>query len=122
MSKIKPALTAEEWSKERKSFENRTTGERGMIEFSTIELLEYTNEDGVHNGLHIYGNGLFCNVNAPNLFALSALCLHDQPFGFTRDMLRALRELGHPSQTIEEMDLAWAAMDRIEALLPPEGD
>lgn len=58
--------------------------------------------------------------------ATAALCLHGQPFGFTREdviMLRAarLRLDG------EEQEDAWdksldSLADRIEALLPPEND
>jgi len=99
MSEIKPALTAEEW-----------------VEGRTANGNVYTTIDGV----------LWLESGDKKLIVVSsrakmaALCLHNQPFGFTRDMLRALRELGHPSQTMESMDLADAAIDRIEALLPQE--
>ena len=139
MSEIKPALTAEEWARERKSFYNRTArARRGMMECSAIGLLEYTNENGVHNGLHIYGNGLLCNVNAPNLPALAALCLHEQPFGFTREDVKDERQAYHDAVILarhyqdagmERERLACRARakrhmdraDRIEALLSPEG-
>ena len=125
---MKPALTAEEWARERKSFENRTPKKRrGMIEFSDIKLLEYTDEKGVHNGLHVYGKGLLCNVNAPNLPALAALCLHEQPFGFTQADATMHRDAAHAcitsGQTIgpgsmHEWHISMA--ERLEALLPPE--
>ena len=92
-----------------------------MIEFSSIELLEYASEDVVHNGLHIYRNGLLCNVNAPNLFALSALCLHDQPFGFTREDVEVLTDaVGSVYSSMEGSAKLLSLADRIEALLPPE--
>ena len=59
--------------------------------------------------------------------AVAAVCLHAQPFGFTREMAEAIRELvqrlgnvdpdlGHVFMVGEALEAA----DRIEALLPPE--
>ena len=101
MSEIKPALTAEEWK-------NRHT-ERGYT-FVSVGVDVWLGPPNDKDPL----------VMVQNRHAMAAICLHEQPFGFTRDMLRALRELGHPSQTTEGLDLAYAAIDRIEALLPPE--
>jgi len=51
---------------------------------------------------------------------LGALALHGQPFGFTREMLRAMREYDHYLQSDEDRELAERGFDNIEALLPPE--
>ena len=97
MSEIKSALTAEEWTAWLKD------GARvpEMVDACYTAVFGGRARDGSRH-------------------AQAAVALHGQSFGFTRDMLRALRELGHPSQTIEDMDLANVAIDRIEALLPPE--
>jgi len=141
MSEIKPALTVEEWEgnpsnlfKER-TFKNRSAGRKGLIEFSRITLLECSNEEGIHNGLHVYGNrGLLCNINAPNLHALAAFCLHKQPFGFTKLDVDRHREQAEHRRRLKVEDSLYAnaheeyatwhesMADRIEALLPPEND
>ena len=46
---------------------------------------------------------------------LAGLALHNQPFGFTREMVRCLRDLGHYNQSREDSALAH------EALLPSRG-
>jgi len=46
---------------------------------------------------------------------LAALCLHNQPFGFTREDVKLLRAFANLC-TSDFRNLA----DRIEALLPPE--
>jgi hypothetical protein len=52
--------------------------------------------------------------------ALAALCLRDQPFGFERRDVEALkRELEYNPQ-IREVATLQSLVDRIEALLPPE--
>ena len=121
---VKPALTAEEWVGT-KCFDNRTTGSgRGFIEFGTIKLLEYANDGGVWNGLHIYRKGsLLCNVNAPNLNALAAFCLHGQPFGFTWEDVDDSRQAAYVARTSYrgvEAARYDSLADRIEALLPPK--
>ena len=93
-----------------------------------------------------------CKHDRPDLsdeHGTAALCLHDQPFGFTREDARRhrreadrLREymdqpcqtkelfgggvllVDDPGETMRKGDLlAWheSMADRIEALLPPEG-
>lgn len=61
------------------------------------------------------------SLDMSKLRALAALCLHGQPFGFTREDLACLRaamaSLEHhqiPQPCLESL------YDRIEALLPPE--
>jgi len=68
------------------------------------------------------------SVRQERRHALAALCLHGQPWGFTRDDVQALRDMppipwryggegGVEAVEVWLNDLA----DRIEALLPPEG-
>lgn len=58
--------------------------------------------------------------------ALAALCLHGQPFGFTREDVKVLREIHrYVRDGIEPCDQyddsrILAIASRIEALLPPE--
>ena len=52
--------------------------------------------------------------------ALSVLCLHEQPFGFTREDVALLRAAQRTSEIQDFGGLADNLADRIEALLPPE--
>jgi len=82
---MKPALTAEEWAS-----------------FPNWPLAELPSNDD----LPLY---------YPSKHGIAAANLHGQPFGFTREDVRVLRqEAGYYHDGIA--DLA----DRIEALLPPE--
>lgn len=118
MSEIKPALTAEEWR------DRRTANGSTCIQVDGGSvLLSPSPPDG----------DMRMVVNRPE--ALAAFCLHEQPFGFTREMLESLRHIvtlgvdcgsfinypGHPEDDGPDRDLAHAALDNIEALLPPEG-
>ena len=105
MSEIKPALTADEWA----------NGFLGPLDF---------NDDGtVTNGC--------CGCAIPDRHGLAAKCLHEQPFGFTREMVGAIRlcaevmdgEYGFRYDGVHpDTLLSREAADRIEALLPPEVD
>lgn len=100
MSEIGPALTPEEW---------KAALYRGDYRF-------------------------FAETEDVSSHGKAALCLHGQPFGFTRAMVEALRETASTARAYthyamlteeydkidKEADLADAAADRIEALLPPE--
>lgn len=95
MSEIKPALTPEQWERREASF------------FGINMRLE---EDGVGFGV----------ADCETIFddeerhALAALCLHEQPFGFTRDDVDELW-----SAIANGWDGLKSLADRIEALLPP---
>ena len=110
---MKDALTAEEWAGylERGDTVCReegqiTAGLRGAAGDPVI---------GVASDPHEYGAIL------PGLcHAIAALCLHDQPFGFTREMLDCMTEFNDDRQTSERREIAEQGFDRIEALLPPE--
>ena len=57
--------------------------------------------------------------------ALAALCLHEQPFGFTREDVELLQSLDHSylASYIDYKEDGYANLaSRIEALLPPEDD
>jgi len=94
---MKPALTAEEWAK--------TMSTSDMSHFDRWDMWENI-EDRPH--------------------AIAALCLHEEPFGFTREDVEALRwgadNLCGGSHSVEfRMSVACASLaNRIEALLSPE--
>ncbi len=105
MSEIKPALTAEEWA---------------------ACLPDITAQEGI---------GAFCTgefVQNVERHAFAALCLHEQPFGFTRwDVRRHREQAGYRRRLMVEDPLYanaheeyadWhdSMADRIEALIPPE--
>ena len=111
MSEIKPALTAEEW-------------EMGYA--SNDVRIELRSGGRVGVTVHAYplGGGLGYPRDLP---ALAAFCLHNQPFGFTREDAINHREGAKACvlqwQTIGPGSLHdWheSMADRIEALLPPE--
>ena len=113
MSEIKPALTAEEWA----NFKNvvRDDGAFTLV-FSCDppHFIDVANETG---GILQYT----IRVPQEHLSALAALCLHGQPYGFTRGDVGRLRQVADaiaydPDEDRDLRDLA----DRIEALLPPK--
>ena len=102
---MKPALTAEEWG-------------RGMYSACVFQ----------HN-FPLYVDGLYQPQNARKQ---AAILLHNQPFGFTREMVEALNRLVYlgsenaafiddPEYDGPIKDLAFRAIDNLEALLPPKG-
>ena len=66
-------------------------------------------------------------VGIDDAHSLAALCLHAQPFGFTWEDVKMLRECADNARNntnfdgIEEADHTDAVADRISVLLPPEG-
>jgi hypothetical protein len=53
--------------------------------------------------------------------ALAIVLLHDHPYGFTREMLDALkRQLSAAEGAAGDRELADQALERMAALLPPE--
>jgi hypothetical protein len=119
----KPALTAEEWWKKYGS----TYGEDVMSEMWRDRRVEFIGTVGrVWAGIEerdgkMWGRefGSAGTLDPFKLRAVAALCLHDQPFGFTREDVARLRfeaqyEVSHEWYT--------SLADRIEALLPPKSD
>ena len=104
MSEIKSALTAEEWA------DGKT--ERG---YSWTMV-------GGDLWLSPPGDGPLVLIQ--NRHAAAALCLHEQPLGFTREditlisLLRSNLPIGRQAAVRDSHALA----DRIEALLPPDGE
>lgn len=93
MSDVKPALTAGEWDKALNDNEGGDQRWNFHIGFS--------DEDQ-----HI----------------VAAYCLHNQPYGFTREMLGMLRNAQESWYPVSGRQ-AWREIaDRIEALLPPESE
>ena len=78
--------------------------------------------------------GIVEMVEAGEFHAAVALMCHGQPFGFTREMIRALADLldlaedagayirdpSHPDSDAPRMALARQAVANLEALLPPD--
>ena len=68
----------------------------------------------------IWGSGY---LTVENKHRMAATCLHDQPFGFTREDVATLRDVAadtlYETSDDERDDLRDLA-DRIEALLPPK--
>jgi hypothetical protein len=133
--RVKPALSAEEWAERRVS-----AGDEAVEAYCTLHV----GKDGrlyaaAGDGRDYYGQGDGL-VARPH--ALAALCLHGQPFGFTREDVDLLhRTINGYVRRIEEAqervnegpwvrngivmnEASVAALrdlaDRIEALLPPE--
>ena len=102
MTEIKPALNAEEWAEWLKS--PAANSRSPFMAEQAWGAMFGSHADSGKSLRHAHG----------------AIALHGQPFGFTREMVRELRLLGHPSQHHEGIALACDAIDRIEALLPPE--
>lgn len=96
---IQPALTAEEWRCGFAERPNRTV-ELGVL---VTDHTDYTISVQDERTLH----------------ALAALCLYGQPFGFTREDLKALMWAIDDSGDLLAAKLRSLA-DRIAALLPPE--
>ena len=89
---IKPALTAEEWA-------HLPTRQRQSA-------IMYLIDDQI-------------NAGRERMDAVADLALYNQPFGFTREMLKGIRDCAVFTDG-PEADLAREAADTIEALLPPE--
>ena len=115
---MKPALTREEW-------------ERCVFERDGEEYVEKEN-DGTPFETSSYGQSAELWDESLNIsdtvwhgdarHALSAFCLHNQPFGFTREDVESLRIAAEEWEQAGDMGHYWAngLANRIEALLPPK--
>ena len=105
VSEIKPALTKEEWK--RVEVTDTSVGLRVADDYELPEDVDKAFEILVQRG--------------GNAHLMVALCLHAQPFGFTRGDVEVVREAATEAiwaPAAEEQLTSLA--DRIEALLPPE--
>lgn len=108
---ITPAMTSEEWA----DFIARPIVRNGAISRAADCCEPFADSPDRHD-------------DASFRHACAALCLYNQPFGFTREMVKALPTLLPTNAdsyfemlpTQQDVDLAWAVVDRIEALLPPQ--
>lgn len=110
---IRPALSAGEWSDALRD---------GAYDVDdSLHVMDFTG--GARSELDLRMPGGETEIRDKPRHALAALALYDQPFGFTREMVRALNEmLSLAEYGCEEsplMELAEEAVKRIEALLPP---
>ncbi len=106
---IRPALTPEEWA----AFPNSHL-------VQAVELVDGT----LGHAQTIAGEPLPLWFPTPH--GTAAVNLHGQPFGFTREMLEALRSCVHMAGERVTTGAGWldhaeAALVNLEALLPPEG-
>ena len=127
MSDVKPALTREEWA----VLETDPGGDPNADGQVFVD-------DERTGAICVTGGGTFYEIPRPH--SCAALCLHGQPFGFTREdvaderfaaeMFAALAEVmeANPESWIslagpgfrDRIARARDRADRIEALLPPE--
>lgn len=116
MGTVKPALTAEEWA--RPSAYRDAVGWDRYVERHANDpeklVVGDTCLSGLSPGSYSFGPEIF--------HPLAALCLHEQPFGFTWEDVDHLRESIHEWDEQRRQRLEWVLRDladRIEALLPP---
>ena len=111
MSDVKPALTPEEWAS--------TTVERWHILIESYgECLDIESDDQDSPGAFGIGTS-----DTEARHALAALCLHGQPFGFTREDvdLCAVASMEAEDGDCPAEAARWQSLaDRIASLLPPE--
>ena len=101
--KITPALTPEEWAILAK------LSDEGNQQFRLRD-----------DSVEIYRIPL---IREESRHAVAALCLHGQPFGFTREDVKLLGEVGQNEwlQPDDMWERVRSLSARISALLPPEG-
>jgi hypothetical protein len=111
---VTPALTPEEWG--------ATGYSRDGIGAASVERGHVTVHDWRVDGP--FGEEIV-GLAPPECHAVAALCLHNQPFGFTQDDVELINEAAgfHDSLTYhsfpEEAVKYRALASRIAALLPP---
>ena len=93
---MKPAMTREEWEH--------------WEELIQMEMYDEARDDAVENLCANWGN--------PQQIA--AKCLHGQPFGFTREDVKLIRDAAKFIAVRSESAYFESIADRIEALLPPK--
>lgn len=118
---ITPALTAKQWEDGNQRIYFREPRERGpkagMDDGYGVERCK----DGT---LAVWDDSWGLTIPAENRHALAALCLYDQPFGFTQEEVQKMRDHADNAEATypyAEGDLDWlrSIATRIAALLPP---
>jgi hypothetical protein len=119
---IKPALTPENWFAPKVLFRKpEFKGDEGY----GVELIRSKSGKPTSDWCTVFDGSWAVTLENDARHALAALALHNQPFGFTREDVKMLREsqiwadstdLRVNGEPADFEDLA----DRIEALLPPE--
>ena len=106
---LKAALTKEEWAAK----ETPGNGDWQDKRDGAVARLEYD-----PTNLYVWVESGF-RVALGSHHAVAALCLHEQPFGFTRADVEALRLIVLRYSNVPDHPLLASLASRIEALLPP---
>ena len=116
---LKAAMTKEEWV--RKEAPGNGALLRGFDDNDGGVILEaytvYDKETPIVLELPIVWGESAYRYPITNRHGAAALCLHEQPFGFTRKDVKTLRAA---DPAFGDCGILHAIADRIEALLPPE--
>jgi len=115
MSRLGPALTAEQWEPLLRVARNGSLDSRIRV-LDRGRVVTAVWQDGDPTNIEV------CQSNDPH--ALAALCLYNQPFGFWPELPKTLRIAAEKLRELTDSPNHWGdldiAADRIAALLPPE--
>ena len=106
--KIKPALTPEEWAA------------RGIMRPAGLShtLCAFRRRGGKLD-VGLVGHEGSSTIHPQHAHAVAALLLNGQPFGFTWEMVDALRDAVECAESPDDYPLALKAVGLVEALLAP---
>ena len=120
---IAPALTSEEWASGTLEEE---ADDDGVIVFSRQEEEWLGNQGADLGSLVMWDNGVPLPVVLKRAHGLAAVCLHQQPYGFTEEDVEALLQftdwiagMEEDAYEAEQCQTLISIADRIAALLPP---
>jgi hypothetical protein len=113
---IKAALTPEEWKTKSVRRFSRAAGARNFDLEPNGLFVHVGYEETMDDAYHI-----FFSLSEDH-YALAALCLHGQPFGFTREDVEMLRYSAENTRDNYAAQDYLSLADRLEALLPPKDD
>jgi hypothetical protein len=116
VDEIRPALSPEEW--ERGFWHEDKEYTSGALRVQIGERRIFIDRNSVR-GVEIGQGDARSGDLGPFRHALAALALYGQPFGFTLEMLGALRRVMADEYDAGDWDLVYAVAERIAALLPP---
>ena len=123
---MNPALTAEEWRYQYAKRHDKGADDHGVYSDGTVSTRGWTVADiagQIVLGFADAGPPLMMGLVDTLRHPLAAFCLHGQEYGFTQEMVVALRDALACSGAVSSPDnlpLAERAVDLIEDLLPPK--